>query len=142
MTTSRREHILQALVTTLNGLATVTPRIYRSRQEAFSRGAAPAVVLEPVGNEPEPKRAGVTTLPHGLEVRVILLVDAVIPDQAADPILVDIHDRFMLDVSLGGLAQNIEPGRTVWGMEADGLAVVESYYVVRYRTFIKDLTSG
>jgi hypothetical protein len=45
-------------------------------------------------------------------------------------------------VSLGGLAQNIEPGRTVWGMEADGLAVVESYYVVRYRTFIKDLTSG
>ena len=74
MTTSRREHILQALMATLNGLATVAPRIYRSRQEAFSRGSAPAVVLEPVGNEPEPKRAGVTTMPNALEVRLLLLV--------------------------------------------------------------------
>lgn len=143
MSTSRRELILQALMTRLNGLTTVPPqRIFRSRQEAFSRGAAPALVLEPVSNEPEPNRAGITTMPHTLEVRLLLLIDHPIPDQAADPILVDIHQRLMADLTLGGLASNIEPGRTIWGMGDDGVAVVETYYVVKYRTLIQDLTNG
>jgi hypothetical protein len=98
------------------------------------------VVVETVSNEPQPNRAGVTTMPHHLDMRLLLLIDASIPDEAADPILVDIHDRFMLDVTLGGLASNIEPGTTSWGMEVDGLAVVETHYVVKYRTLIKDLT--
>jgi hypothetical protein len=140
MSSSRCELILRALLTSLNGLATVTPRIYRSRQEAFGRAAAPALVVEPVSNEPQPNRAGVTTMPHHLEVRLLLLIDDPIPDQAADPILVDIHNRFMADVTLGGLASNIEPGTTTWGMEPDGVAVVETHYVVKYRTLIKDLT--
>lgn len=142
MTSSLQERILLALLATLQDLATVAPRIYRSRQEAFSRAAAPALVVEPVSNEPQPNRAGVTTMPHHLEVRLLLLIDAPIPDQAADPILVDIHSRFMADVTLGGLAGNIEPGTTTWGMEVDGVAVVESHYVVKYRTLIKDLTSA
>ena len=142
MSTSRRELILQELFSLLEGLPRVSPRIYRSRQEALSRGAAPALVLEPLSNEPAPNRAGAATMPHALEVRLLLLVDHPVPDQDADSILVDIHQRLLLDQTLGGLAQNIEPGRTTWAMEADGLAVVETAYLVRYRTLIKDLTSG
>lgn len=142
MTASIRERILLALMASTAGTVQLGNRIFRSRQEAFSRASFPALVVEPVSDEPAPNRAGLPTMPNSLDLRFLLMIDAPIPDAAADPILVDLHSRLMVDVTLGGIAMNIEPGPTTWGMEVDGVAVVETHYVVKYRTLIKDLTSA
>jgi hypothetical protein len=99
-------------------------------------------VVECVSNQPNPTRAGVTTMPHSLELRMLLMIDHPIPDQAADPILLDLHDRLMADLTLGGLSMDILPGETRWDQEVNGVAVVSHSYVVSYRTLIKDLTSA
>ena len=142
MTPSRQETIIHAIHQLALSTAGVSGRVYRSRQEAFSRAATPALVIEPLSNDPQPRRAGVTTMPQRLEVQVLILVDAPIPDQAADAIRVDFHDRLMADVTLGGVAMDIEPGLTRWDQEVNGLAVVSSLYVVAYRTLVKSLTSA
>lgn len=142
MTTSRQETILATIHQLALGTNGVSGRVYRSRQEAFSRAATPAMVIEPLSNAPAPRRAGVTTMPHQLELQVLILVDAPIPDQAADPIRVDFHSRLMADLTLGGVAMDIEPGLTRWDQEVNGIAVVSSLYVVAYRTLVKSLTSA
>lgn len=81
-------------------------------------------------------------MPHDLELRLLLMVDHPIPEQEADPILVDIHQRLMVDLTLGGLSMDVLPGETRWDQEVNGIAVVSSSYVVQYRTLIKDLTDA
>lgn len=127
-----------AAVTTLaqgtNGLA---GRVYRSRQEAFSRNATPALVVEVARNISEAERAGIETLPQRLQIQFLLMIDAPIPDQVADPFLVDLHQRIMNDLTLGGLAAGILPGDTEFSYADNGLAVVTATYVVQYRTKTK-----
>ena len=142
MTTSRQEQIITALVQLAQGTIGVEGKVYRSRQEAFSRAATPALVIEPTFNEPQPGKAGVTTMPHRLEVMSLILIDDLIPDHTADSIRVDLHNRIMADLTLGGLAMNIEPGITRWDQEVNGVAVISSVYVVSYRTLIKSLSSA
>ena len=139
---SIREQILLALMANTAGTVQLDSRIYRSRQEAFSRAAFPALVVETASNEPAPYAAGTRTMTHALDVRFLLLVDAPIPDAAADPILVDLHSRLMADPILGGLAMNIEPGPTTYAFAEDGVAVVETHYLVKYRTLVQSLTSA
>ena len=138
--TSIREQITAAvfsLVQSTSGLR----GCYRSRQEAFSRGSTPALVVECVQNRTSIK-AGTTTMPQQLELRMLLLIDHPSPEQAADPILVDLHSKLMVDLTLGGLAMDIEPGETRWDQEVNGMAVVNASYVVHYRTRVKDLTNA
>lgn len=142
MITSIREQITLAIVATTGGTAQLGSRIWRSRQEAFSRANFPALVIEPVSNEPRPRAAGYPTLPQSLDLRFLLMVDDPQPDAAADPILVELHARIMADVTLNGLSDNIVPGDTTWGLEINGIAVVETHYVVTYRTRLQDLASG
>jgi hypothetical protein len=142
LTASIREQITAAVFTKAQSTAGLGGRVYRSRVEAFSRNSTPALVVECVRNTPNPTRAGVTTMPHELEFRFLLMLDDPIPEQAADPILVDLHDRLMLDLTLGGLSMDILPGETRWDQEVNGVAVVTSSYLVQYRTLIKDLTDA
>jgi hypothetical protein len=129
MTTTIREQITASVFSLVQSTAGLGGRVYRSRVEAFSRGATPALVVECVSNQPNPTRAGVTTMPHSLELRMLLMIDHPIPDQAAD-------------LTLGGLSMDILPGETRWDQEVNGVAVVSHSYVVSYRTLIKDLTSA
>lgn len=138
--TSIREQITDVVFTKLQSTTLLGGRVYRSRVEAFSRNSTPALVIECVSNTPNPTRAGVTTMPHDLELRLLLMIDHPIPELEGDPILVDIHHRLMVDLTLGGLSMDILPGETRWDQEANGIAVVSSLYVVKYRTLIKDLS--
>ena len=49
---SKREQIIAALKTTLAGTTGVSTRIYRSRIEPITNGESPAIVIEPVTDEP------------------------------------------------------------------------------------------
>ena len=48
--TTRREHILDAVMTALAGTASVGSRIYRSRVTAVNRAESPCLLVEPVSD--------------------------------------------------------------------------------------------
>lgn len=150
LTASIREQITASVFSLLQNTTGVGGRVYRSRVEAFSRGSAPALVVESVANTPTKSGSSSSRVGSGqafgvvqlLELRMLLLIDHPIPDLAADPIIVDIHDRITDDLTLGGLAMDVTPGETRWDQEVNGVAVVSHSYTVSYRTLIKDLTSA
>lgn len=139
---TKREQILQAIRTALNGTTAVGNRIYRSRVEPLSRGESPAVIVEPIKDRCE-QNTSLPTLDWTLLVRVAVVVRANVPDQAADPIIESLHEKLMADLSLGGLAIDIQPFQVEFqSVEADvpaGVAMCD--YLVKYRTSVSDLGS-
>ena len=140
---TRRERILAAIRTALTGTAQVSTRIYRSRVEPLSRGEAPALVVEPLQDQAAQNTA-LPTLDWSLTVRVSVIVRSIVPDQAADPIVEDMHTKLMADLTLGGYAIDIQPQAVSFDfVEADQPAgVVMCDYVVRYRTSVTNLASA
>jgi len=140
---TRRERILAAIRTALTGTAQVGTRIYRSRVEPLSRGEAPALVVEPLQDQAAQNTA-LPTLDWSMTVRVSVIVRSIVPDQAADPIVEDMHTKLMADLTLGGYAMDIQPQAVSFDfVEADQPAgVVMCDYVVRYRTSVTNLASA
>jgi hypothetical protein len=139
--TSRREQILSAIATALASTSGVGGRVYRSRVEAFSRDEAPALIIEP-----GPDRAqtySICKLDWTLDVLVVVHTRGQIPDQLADPILLDAHAKLMADRTLGGLAIDIIP--TLTDPQRDKADLTSLWqvntYQVRYRTAIDNLSS-
>lgn len=137
---TKREQILTAIRTALNGTTGVGNRIYRSRMEPFARGESPAVVVEPVSDTAQ-QNTSLPTLDWSLTVRVAVIVRANVPDQAADPIVADLHSRLMADLTLGGVAIDVQPASVLFELlEADQPAgVISCSFLVRYRTSTTDL---
>ena len=65
-----------------------------------------------------------------------------VPDQAADDTIEDMHSKLMADLTLGGLAIDIQPAQTSFQLlEADQPAgVIFCEYEIRYRSQVADLT--
>lgn len=139
--TTKRESIMQALFTALAGTTNVGTRIYRSRVEPVARAESPALVLEPVSDVVE-QNTCLPTLDHLLTVRVVVIVRAAVPDQASDPIVQSLHAKMVADLSLGGLAIDVQPGPTEFTLEqADTpVGVIYCTYRIQYRTSVGDLS--
>ena len=140
--TTKREQILAAIATTLEGTANVGARIYRSRVEAFARNEAPALVIEPGTDSAAEEQVSTCKIDWRLPVLVAVYTRGAIPDQLADPIIASIHSQLMADRTLGGLVMDIWPGTVDPQMEkADQPALwTVLTYNVRYRTSITDLS--
>jgi len=138
---SKREQILAAIFTALQGTVGVGTRIYRSRVEPMARNETPAIVVEPATINYQ-QNTSLPTLDSTLRVRVVVIVRATVPDQAADPTIVDLHGRIMADLTLGGVAIDVQPVQTSFNIvEADQPAgVISCEYDVLYRTQVDDLT--
>ena len=139
--TTKRESILAAVKTALTGTAGVGTRIYRSRVDPLSRGESPAIIIEPVSDTPE-QNTSLPTLDWTLRIRVVVIERSSIPDQAADDTIEDMHAKLMADLTLGGLAIDIQPAQTSFQLlEADQPAgVIFCEYEIRYRSQVADLT--
>ena len=139
--TTKRESIMQALFTALSGTTGVGTRIYRSRVEPVARAESPALVLEP-GIDAVEQNTCLPTLDHLLTVRVVVIVRATVPDQTADPIIQSLHSKIMADLTLGGLAIDVQPGPTEFTLEqADTpVGVIYCTYRIQYRTSVSDLS--
>ncbi len=139
---TKRELILQAIRTQLTGTTGVGNRIYRSRVEPLARQESPAIIVEPVKDTPQ-QNTSLPTLDWSLVVRVAVIVRANVPDQAADPVVESLHSKLMADLTLGGLAIDIQPFPVEFqAVEADVPAgVVVCDYVVKYRTSVTNLGS-
>jgi hypothetical protein len=139
---TKREQILQAMRTALTGTVGVGTRIYRSRPDPVSRGETPAIIVEPAKDVPE-QNTSLPTLDWSFVVRVIVLSRAAIADQAADATIESLHAKLVADLTLGGLAIDVQPGPVTFEfVEADSpAAVIVCEYVVRYRTSVASLSS-
>lgn len=139
--TTKRESILAAVKTALTGTAGVGTRIYRSRVDPLSRGESPAIIIEPVSDTPE-QNTSLPTLDWTLRIRVVVIERSDVPDQAADDTIEDMHAKLMADLTLGGLAIDIQPAQTSFQLlEADQPAgVIFCEYEIRYRSQVADLT--
>lgn len=140
--TTKREQILAAIATTLEGTANVGARIYRSRVEAFARNEAPALVIEPGTDSASEEQASTCKIDWRLPVLIAVYTRGAIPDQLADPIIASIHSQLMADRTLGGLVMDIWPGTVDPQMEkADQPALwTVLTYNVRYRSSVTDLS--
>lgn len=137
---SKREQIIAAIRTALTNTVGVGTRIYRSRVEPLARQESPAIVVEPI-EDLCAQNTSLPTLDWSLTVRVAVVVRANIPDQAADPTVESLHSKLMADLTLGGLAIDIQPLRVEFQtVEADVPAgVVMCDYRVQYRTSVTNL---
>jgi len=139
---TKRELILEAIKTALTGSATLDATVYRSRVTPLARGESPAVIVDPVRNDVE-QNTCLPTLDHSMQVRVAVIVRGEIPDQLADPVINAAHSAIMADLTLGGLAIDVQPGETEFTIQdADQpVGVIFSIYIVRYRTSVGDLST-
>lgn len=137
---SKREQILARIVSTLAGTTGVGSRIYRSRVEPLARNESPAIVVEPISDSAEQDTLG--TLMWTMQVRVATIVRGNVPDQLADPALVDIHSKLMTDTTLQGYVIDILPATVSFeNIEADQPAgVVSAEFTVKYRTTLGSIS--
>lgn len=138
---TKREDILDAIATTLAGTTGVGTRIYRSRVTALARSESPAIVIEPAKDVCE-QNTSLPNLDWSLLVRIVVVSRATIPDQAADPTIESLHGLLMSDLTLGGLAIDVQPVQTTFDfVEADQpAAVIVCEYLVKYRTTVTSLS--
>jgi len=139
--TTKRESILAAIKTALTGTTGVGTRIYRSRVEAFARAETPAITIEPINDEASVDTS-LPTLTWRLGVRVAVIVRGNIPDQIADPIVQSVHSKISADMTLGGIAMDVQPISVGFELvESDQpTGVVMCDYRVLYRTTVADLS--
>jgi len=141
--TTRRETILAAVRTALTGTTGVGSRIYRSRVEPMARAESPAIVVEPVSDTAQ-QNTSLPTLDWSLTVRVAVIVRGAIPDQIADPVVESLHAKLMADLTLGGVAIDVQPQSVNFEMvEADQPAgVISCDFLIRYRTSVTNLATA
>jgi hypothetical protein len=138
---TRREAILAAVRTTLTGTTGVGTRIYRNRAEPMTRAESPAIVVEPVTDIPV-QNTSLPTLDWTLRIRVVVISRSTIADQAADPTIESLHSKLMADLTLGGIAIDVQPAQVSFEfVEADvPAAVISCEFDIRYRTSVSSLT--
>ena len=136
-----REKILLRMKSNLDAITTAT--IYLSRVEPLARGEVPAIIIEPVNDQPV-DTSFYDKLDWTMRVRVTTLVRAAVPDDDSDAFTQLVHSKLMADQTCNGNALDLTPDRTDFSLyEADvPLGIISQDYLVRYRTKRTDLTSN
>ena len=140
---SKREQIIAALKTTLAGTTGVSTRIYRSRVEPITNGESPAIVIEPVTDEPSINSSSYLKIDWTLRIRIVVIVRGTIPDSVADPTVESLFAKVLTDPTVGGLAKDIRPAtQTFEILEADTPAgLITCEFEIDYRTGYNSLTT-
>jgi hypothetical protein len=139
---TKREQILTAITTALATTTGVSGRVYRSRVTAVQRAESPAIVVEPISDTPT-QNTSLPTLDWRMRVRVSVIVRGDVPDQLADPVIESMHTKMVADLTLGGLAIDVQPDEVSFTLvDADQPAgVIFNDYIVQYRTSVASLTT-
>ena len=141
MADTRRELILARMKSNLDSATGAT--VYRSRVEPLARGEVPAIIVEPVNDQPDTTNV-YNKLLWSLRVRVTVLVRAAVPDDSSDAYTQQVHSLLMADQTVNGYALDLIPDRADFSLyEADvPLGVISMDYLVKYRSDRSDLTSA
>ncbi len=141
MADTRRELILARIATNLSSITGAT--VYRSRVEPLARGEVPAVIVEPINDQPVDTNF-YDKLDWTMRVRITTLVRAAIPDDDSDTYTQQVHQKLMADQTVNGYALDLTPDRTDFSLyEADvPLGIISQDFLVRYRTSRTSLTTA
>lgn len=141
MADTRRELILARIASNLSSITGAT--VYRSRVEPLARGEVPAVIVEPINDQPIDTNF-YDKLDWTMRVRVTTLVRAAIPDDDSDAYTQQVHSKLMADQTVNGYALDLTPDRTDFSLyEADvPLGIISQDFLVRYRTSRTSLTTA
>lgn len=109
----------------------------------MGRNETPALVIEPLQIN-YVQRTSLPTLDATMRVRITVVTRGLVPDQLADPSVESLHAKLMADLTLGGVAIDIQPSQTLFNLvEADQPAgLVSCEYDIKYRTLVADLSQG
>ena len=109
--------------------------VYRSRVEPLTRGETPAVIIEPVNDQPVDTNY-YDQLDWTLRVRATTLVRDNAPDDTSDLYTKVVHRNLVSQPTVKGEALDVIPDRVDFTLyEADvPLAVVSQDFLIRYRT--------
>ena len=141
MADTRRELILARMKTNLDAITNAT--VYRSRVEPLARAETPAIIIEPVEDNPTSTNF-FDKLDWSMRVRVSTIVRAAVPDDDSDTYTQQVHLRLMADQTVNSYALDLTPDRTDFSLvEADiPLGIISQDFIVRYRTSRSDLTAA
>ena len=139
---TKREQILAAIATALASTAGVDGRVYRSRVTAMQRAESPAIIIEPISDTPT-QNTSLPTLDWRFRVRVVVIARGDTPDQLADPVIESMHAKMVADLTLGGLAIDVQPDEVSFNLlDADQPAgVIYNDYIIQYRTSVASLAA-
>ena len=140
---SKREQIIAALKTTLAGTTGVSTRIYRSRIEPITNGESPAIVIEPVTDEPSVNTSTYLKIDWTLRIMIVVIVRGTIPDNVGDPTVESLFTKVLNDPTVGGLAKDIRPAtQTFEVLDADQPAgLITCEFEIDYRTSYNSLST-
>ena len=141
MADTRRELILARMKTNLDAISGAT--VYRSRVEPIARGEAPAIIIEPIDDNPTDTNF-FDKLDWSMRVRISTIVRAAVPDDDSDPYTQQVQLRVMAEHPVNSYALDLTPDRTDFSLvEADiPLGIISQDFIVRYRTSRSDLTAA
>jgi hypothetical protein len=147
---SFREQIMTAIVAALSaGGAPAGLTVHRERTRPIETDSLPAVLLYAEDDVPKPLAAQVYRAPLTerqltvvLECRAAGALNTPV-DVALDPVAVWATQQMFADVSFGGLANEVEEGRSVWQSREGDLPVASCaiHFTVKYRTSRLDPTT-
>jgi hypothetical protein len=147
---SIRMQIMDALVAALSaGGAPTGLTVHRERTRPIEQDSLPAIMVYADDDTPKPLAqqhyAAPLTERHlslALECRAQGAA-GVSPDEALDPVLVWAASAVAKDPRFGGLATDVEEGKTVWNSREGDVPVASAKWsiTIRYRTSRLDPTS-
>ena len=137
---TKRDSILAAMATACLGTTGAGSRVFRSRTDPMAQVETPSIVIEPQRDEATMDVLSQYT--WSLTVRVAVFAQGAIPDQSADPIVEEVHEKLVGDSALNALILGLDllsvEFETAAGAQPVG--VTDSTYRVRYRTGQGDLS--
>jgi len=140
---TKREQIIAALKTSLANTTGVSTRIYRSRIEPITNGESPAIVIEPVEDEPTINSASYLKIDWTLRIRIVVIVRGTIPDNVADPTIESLFAKVLTDTTVGGLARDIRPATQSFEvLDADEPAgIITCEFEIDYQTSYNSMST-
>ena len=140
---SKREQILAAIKTNLANTTGVGDRIYRSRVEPIARGETPAIVIEPITDEPTVNSSTYLKVDWTLRIRLVVVIRGTTPESVGDGTIESLHTKMLTDTTIGGLAKDVRPStQTFEFVEGDQPSgVITCEYEIDYRTSYNSLTT-
>ena len=140
---TKREQIIAALKTSLANTTGVSTRIYRSRIEPITNGESPAIVIEPIEDEPTINSASYLKIDWTLRIRIVVIVRGTIPDNVADPTIESLFAKVLTDTTVGGLARDIRPATQSFEvLDADEPAgIITCEFEIDYQTSYNSMST-
>lgn len=140
---SKAEQVCARIAELLQGTTPVGARVFRDRDDAFTRDESPAIVVEAVdedttslGGPTGPFRPVGEIDQDTLRVAVVIVVRGAAWQQVADSVRVAAHALIAADLPLRGLVATLRRDRCEWrGASADlPLGTCAQIYLVKYPT--------